>query len=264
LRLASAVSALGLLLITIGIATVSFQRFSPLVMAVFPVLGTSLVIAGNTLHPTGTVGRILSIRALVQLGLVSYAWYLWHWPALSIARILDVGHHDLLRDCSNSASTLALSFVTLELFERPLRFRLGGGLPARWVVSTGCGVILAASLLALSLGVWSGRAALTAKEVEVLRAKEDRPDQKNCLLGLGSYETTGSPACLASGQSSRLVLWGDSIAHRLAPALQRWASRHSAPIGIDVLTKAACPPLVGVLPTEPKKDLWMPYDGCQS
>jgi peptidoglycan/LPS O-acetylase OafA/YrhL len=264
LRLASAASALGLLLIIIGIATVSSQRFSPLVMAAFPVLGTSLVIAGNTLHPTGAVGRILSIRALVQLGLVSYAWYLWHWPALSIARILDVGRHDLLRDCTISASTLALSFVTLELFERPLRFRLGGSLPARWVVSTGCGVILVASLLVLSLDVWSGRAPLTAKEVAVLRAKEDTPDQKNCLLGLGSYETTTPSACLASGQSSRLVLWGDSLAHRLAPALQRWASRHSAPIGIEVLTKSACPPLVGVLPTEPKKGVWMPYHGCQS
>ncbi len=99
------------------------------------VLGTSLVIAGNTVHPTGTVGRILSIRVLVQMGLVSYAWYLWHWPALSIARILDAGRQDLLRDCAISASTLALFFVTLELFERPLRFHLGGSLPARW----GCG-----------------------------------------------------------------------------------------------------------------------------
>jgi peptidoglycan/LPS O-acetylase OafA/YrhL len=264
LRLASVASALGLLLIVIGIATVSSQHFSPLVMAAFPVLGTSLVIAGNTLHPTGTVGRILSIRALVQLGLVSYAWYLWHWPALSIARILDLGRHDLLRDCTISALTLALSFVTLELFERPLRFRLGGKLPARWVVGSGCGVILVASLLILSLDVWSGRAPLTAKEVAVLRAKQDTPDQMNCLLGLGPNETTTPSACLASGQSPRLVLWGDSIAVRFAPALQQWASRHSAPIGIEVLTKAACPALVGVLPTEPDKGFWMPYEGCRS
>jgi peptidoglycan/LPS O-acetylase OafA/YrhL len=129
LRLASAASVLGLILIIVGIATVSSQHFSPLVMAAFPVLGTSLVIAGNTVHPTGTVGRILSIRVLVQMGLVSYAWYLWHWPALSIARILDAGRQDLLRDCAISASTLALFFVTLELFERPLRFHLGGSLP---------------------------------------------------------------------------------------------------------------------------------------
>jgi peptidoglycan/LPS O-acetylase OafA/YrhL len=262
LRLASVASALGLLLIIIGIATVSSQRFSPLVMAAFPVLGTSLVIAGNTLHPTGTVGRILSIRVLVQIGLVSYAWYLWHWPTLSIARILDGGRHDLLRDCTISASTLAVSFVTLALFERPLRFRLAGRLPARWVVSTGCGVILVASLLVLSLDVWSARAPMTAKEVAVLRAKQDTPDQKNCLLGLD--ETTTPSACLASGQSSRLFLLGDSIAHRLAPALQRWASQHSAPIGIEVLTKSACPPLVGVLPTEPDRGFWMPYEGCQS
>lgn len=263
LRLASVASALGLLLIILGVATVSSQRFSPLVVAAFPVLGTSLVIAGNTLNPTGAVGRILSVRVLVQLGLVSYAWYLWHWPALSIARILDVGRHDLLRDCIISVSTLALSFVTLELFERPLRFRLASSLPARWVVTTGCGAVFVASLFVVGLDVWSARAPLTAKEVAVLRAKEDTPDQKNCLLGLGSSETTTPLSCLASGPSSRLVLWGDSIAHRFAPALQQWASQRSAPIGIEVLTKSACPPLFGVLPTEPRRGDWMPYDGCQ-
>jgi peptidoglycan/LPS O-acetylase OafA/YrhL len=264
LRLASVASALGLLLIIIGIATDSSQRFSPFVMAAFPVLGTGLVITGNTLHPTGTVGRVLSIRVLVQVGLASYAWYLWHWPALSIARILDVGRHNLLRDCIISASTLALSFVTLWFFERPLRFRLGVSLSARRVVSGGCGVILATSLFVLGLHVRSGQAPLTSQEVAVLRAKEDTPDRKTCLLGLGSFETAIPSVCLASAQSSRLVLWGDSIGHRFIPALQRWASRRGAPIEIEVLTKSACPPLVGVLPTEPKKGDWMPYDGCQS
>src|SRR6202000_1874141 len=71
-------------------------------------------------------------------------------------------------------------------------------------------------------------------------------------------------SCLASGQSSRLVLWGDSIAHRFTPALQRWASRRSVPVEIEVVTKSACPPLIGVLPTEPKRGDWKPYDGCQS
>ena len=264
LRLASVASALGLLLIIIGIATDSSQRFSPFVMAAFPVLGTGLVIAGNTLHPTGTVGRVLLIRVLVQLGLVSYAWYLWHWPALSIARILDVGRHNLLRDCIISLSTLALSFITLWFFERPLRFRLGGSLSARRVVSGGCGVILVTSLFVLGLHVWSGQAPLTSQEVAVLRAKEDTPDRKTCLLGLGSFETAIPSVCLASAQSSRLILWGDSIGHRFTPALQRWASQRGAPIEIEVLTKSACPPLVGVLPTEPKRGDWMPYDGCQS
>jgi peptidoglycan/LPS O-acetylase OafA/YrhL len=262
--LASAASALGLLLLVAGIATVSSQHFSPLVVAAFPILGTSLVIAGNTLHPNGAVGRLLSIPILVRLGLVSYAWYLWHWPALSIARILDVGRHDLLRDCTISASTLVLSFVTLELFERPLRFRLARTLPARWVLAAGCISILFGSLALFGLDVWSGRVPLTPKEVAVLRAKEDAPVQSNCLLGLGAYETTTASPCLASGQSSRLILWGDSIAHRWTPALQQWASRQIAPVGIEVLTKSACPPLIGVLPTEPKKGDWMPYDGCQS
>jgi len=263
LFLASAASVLGLVLILIGITTISSQLFSPFVLAALPILGTSLVIVGNTLDPTGAVGRILSSRALVQVGLVSYAWYLWHWPALSIARILDVGRHDLFRDSIISASTLALSFVTLRFFERPLRFRLGARLSARGVVISGCGAILVASLLVFGLHVRSGRAPQDSKEVALLRAKADTPDEA-CLLGLGSHEITTPSACLAPAQLPRVILWGDSIGHRFTPALQHWAARHRVQIGTEILTKSACPPLFDVLPTEPRRGDWMPYDGCQS
>ena len=82
-------SVAGVALIAIGIAFIPADRSSPLLLVAFAVLGTSLVIFGNTVHPTSPVGRFLSLRVMVQVGLVSYAWYLWHWPALSIVRILS-------------------------------------------------------------------------------------------------------------------------------------------------------------------------------
>jgi peptidoglycan/LPS O-acetylase OafA/YrhL len=263
-RAALTASVLGLALIAAGTAIISPDRFSPFLMAAFPVLGTSLVIFGNTVHPAGPIGRLLSTRPMVQVGLVSYGWYLWHWPALSIVRILSVGRHDLFRDCILSASMLALSFVTLWWYERPLRFRIGRDVPASWVVITGCGATVVAVALIFGVEAWSRQAPQTATEIAILRAKNDIPNQENCLLALGSNETIAPPACLASGKLKRLVLWGDSIADRLSPALQQWASQHGAAVAIERLTKPACPPLLNVLPTEPLKGAWKPYDGCRS
>ena len=62
---------------------------------------------------------------MVVIGLASYSWYLWHWPALSIVRILTVGEDNLGRDCLISLSTLVLSFLTLHWYERPMRYHAG-------------------------------------------------------------------------------------------------------------------------------------------
>jgi hypothetical protein len=257
-------SVLGLALVCVGTATISDDRFSPLMMAAFPVLGTSLVIFGNTVHPAGPIGRLLSIRPMVQIGLVSYGWYLWHWPALSIVRILDLGSQNLLRDCITSALMLALSFLTLWWYERPLRFRVGGHTPAGWVVGIGFGVTLVSAALVFGAKTWTGQVNPTEAEIALSRAKTDIPTQKKCLLALGSQETNAPDACLASGHSKRVVLWGDSMADRLSPALQQWASQRSDVVAIEQLTKPACPPLLNVLPTEPQKGAWKPYDGCLS
>ena len=53
--------------------------------AIPPVLGTLLI-----LHfENGIANRFLSMRAMVAVGLISYSLYLWHWPLLSFAAIID-------------------------------------------------------------------------------------------------------------------------------------------------------------------------------
>jgi peptidoglycan/LPS O-acetylase OafA/YrhL len=259
-------SVLGIALIVAGIATIQPDRSSPLLMAAFPVLGTSLVVAGNTFYPTGPVGRILSVRAMVQVGLASYAWYLWHWPALSIARILRAGSHDLLQDCIISIATLAVSFLTLRWYERPLRYHAGiRAAPAKLVVLAGCGATLTAAALVFGVDAWSQQTSRTAAEIALMRAKDDTAEQGQCLLSLGSAEGETAPTdCLASGNRPRVILWGDSIADRFSPALHEWASRHGVTATVEQLTKPACPPVLNSLPTQPLLGAWKPYYGCRS
>jgi hypothetical protein len=48
--------------------------------AVLPIVGAALVILCGLAEPRASVARPLSVRWLVGIGLVSYGWYLWHWP----------------------------------------------------------------------------------------------------------------------------------------------------------------------------------------
>ena len=55
----------------------------PGIAAVWPCLGTMLLLLGNQPHPefkATVVSNLLAFRPLVGIGLISYSLYLWHWP----------------------------------------------------------------------------------------------------------------------------------------------------------------------------------------
>lgn len=85
--LSSILSFLGLALIVYSIAKYNHTMPYPGVRAVAPVTGAVLLILAG---PNAWVNRqILSRKVVVWVGLISYPLYLWHWPLLSFARIVE-------------------------------------------------------------------------------------------------------------------------------------------------------------------------------
>jgi peptidoglycan/LPS O-acetylase OafA/YrhL len=86
--------------------------------AILPVLGAVLIIgagAGSWLN-----AHLLSQRAIVYVGLISFPLYLWHWPALAFARILNNGDlPDAFRNAA-LALTVALAVATYHAIEQPI------------------------------------------------------------------------------------------------------------------------------------------------
>lgn len=77
-------STLGLLLVIVAVFGLRDARF-PGIAALIPTVGAALILAfanGQTL-----VGRILSHKILVTIGLMSYSAYLWHQPVFAFARL---------------------------------------------------------------------------------------------------------------------------------------------------------------------------------
>jgi peptidoglycan/LPS O-acetylase OafA/YrhL len=118
--LASFLSIVGLVLILIALFGIHRRQPFPGWWALLPVTGTCLLILSG---PAAWVNRnILARPLLVWVGLISYPLYLWHWPLLSFARIVEMDKPS----SSIRAATVGISFVlawlTYRLIEKPVRF----------------------------------------------------------------------------------------------------------------------------------------------
>lgn len=109
---------LGLFLILHAIIFVDFDSNHPGYVTLQPVIGTMLIIWFSS--PSELITRMLSSRAFVAIGLISYALYLWHYPIFAFGR-----HFNPVPEISDKFLWIALSFVlaTASYFfiERPLR-----------------------------------------------------------------------------------------------------------------------------------------------
>jgi len=112
-------SLLGIAFIVIGFASISQQRSFPGWWALFPTVGTALVIvAGSRAWLNRTV---LSNRLLVWVGLISYPLYLWHWPLFSFAQIVQGELPTREVRVSLAAISIVLAWLTYEFVEKPIR-----------------------------------------------------------------------------------------------------------------------------------------------
>jgi peptidoglycan/LPS O-acetylase OafA/YrhL len=128
---------------------------------VLPTFGALLLIAAG--EKAWFNRRVLSLPALVWVGLISYPLYLWHWPLISFAWIVE-GHEPsrALRITAVAASVL-LAWLTYRFVERPIRYCMRGdgmsaGLPAAGLSTGGlsaAGLSAAMALVGvLSAGVY--------------------------------------------------------------------------------------------------------------
>jgi len=115
-------SLAGVALLIVGTVTAGRAFAFPGAWALFPTFGAALLISAG---PTAFLNKhILSNRFMVSIGLISYPLYLWHWPLLSYARIIEGRTPSTSVRALCVVAAVVLAFITFRFIERPLRFQL--------------------------------------------------------------------------------------------------------------------------------------------
>ncbi len=114
-------TTLGLLLIFISIFFFKEGMQHPSIFTLLPVIGVSLIIWFS--HKKDLITKLLSIKFLVGVGLISYSLYLWHYPIFAFVRISDLTDGNLIEYIFIVAILILLSLASYFFIERPSRNR---------------------------------------------------------------------------------------------------------------------------------------------
>lgn len=228
---------LGLVSIVVAATMLTSNVPYPGGWSVLPTLGAVAIIAAGV-HGVGA-SRILAWRPLQLLGRVSYAWYLWHWPVLLLARALYSSDSPTLRACAIAAS-LVLAILSYLLVETPTRHRRVWLARPPMTVAIALAAMTLASLMCLR---WYNHASSLERSPQYRRLANAHADAP-AIYRMGCDEWYSSDAVRVCGFGAKdahhtAVLMGDSIAGQWFPAVAQAYDRPDW--RLLVITKSSCP-----------------------
>ncbi|QNI02386.1 acyltransferase [Halomonas sp. SH5A2] len=228
---------LGLTMITYAVFVFDETTPFPSYWTLFPVLGTALIIL--TANSKTLIGRILSMRLLVGIGLLSYSAYLWHQPLFAFARIRLFEGVPIWGYWSLIALTLALAWLTRVAIEVPAHKRLK--LSRQQVLS---GAVIGCFVFGFVGGLgWAsqGHTSRNAVPSELSAWKDSTSPYRGSCHNPDSPEDT---CLIGDGDQTPIYVWGDS--HGVELAWQLSERLRPKMIPVKPFTHSGCQPTIGV------------------
>jgi peptidoglycan/LPS O-acetylase OafA/YrhL len=231
-------------LLMIGYAIFAFDENTPFpgLYALVPTIGAGLIILFSSSQTM--VGRLLSAKPLVAIGLISYSAYLWHQPLLVFARHISLTEPSETTYAILAFLSLPLAYLSWRFVEKPFRTK---GVFSRKAVFSFAAIVsalfTAVGLAGLINDGWTDRfdsRLLTLDQESGCFAEKFLPE-KVCHLVENPNKLT--------------MLIGDSHANALAHEMQ--ATFEKEGIGLLHSYHVGCPPIENVYRADkgPEKNL---------
>ena len=186
-------------------------------------LAVSIVIAATATSERGPLARVLSLRPLRALGVISYGVYLWHWPIYLVLTPDRTGWDGHSLFAARIFVTLVIAAASHQLIELPFRREARWRWPGSWALAPAAGAALAMSLVLVTRG---GAPAVSVST----------PSSPPAMPAAAT-----SPSDAGQTPAERVLVVGDSVAFTMAQGLARRASNwnlsvwNQAKIGCGVL-----------------------------
>jgi peptidoglycan/LPS O-acetylase OafA/YrhL len=227
----------GVALLSIALVFLDARTLYPGWWATLPTIGTFLLISAG---PTAWINRmLLSSRPFVFVGLISYPLYLWHWPLLSYADILESGKPSWSIRLLAVGVAFVLSWLTYRAIEKPIRAR-----PNRTalVLVPALAVVAALGLAVFSRRVSARSEAYGLEKIVSASAEWEFPGPR---LKIG--HTEWGYHMERSGVEPTVLFLGDSNIQQYYPRIDRLFTEHPATARkVIFVTLPACPPIPGI------------------
>jgi peptidoglycan/LPS O-acetylase OafA/YrhL len=234
----------------------------PGILALLPVGGAVMLIAGASDLGRFGPARLMSARPMVFLGGISYSLYLWHWPMINLWMAYTGRSPDALSGPALIMASVAAAWWTKTYVEDPVRLspKLSGH--AWRSLSTALVAVVPVALVSVYLvslpGPWNGTlgpgypgAAALADTAMNVQTKPVLPPPDDALATIPQYWKQGCldgeyavvPKVCVYGDTTHptltVALVGDSIVGNWFPALDQLALRYHWKLLTDL--HSTCP-----------------------
>jgi len=248
---AEGLAVAGLLGIAIAVHFYTSAIRYPGTAAMLPCMASAALLATGSGPRPALVNRMLSWPPLVFVGLISYSLYLWHQPLLVFANYYYIAP---LRPAATAAllvATLLVATASWRFIERPVRARILMKSTRTLLVGAGVG---SAGILLAGLVLWNSDGFPQRFPPEtrgLIVSMTATPELVRCVEEVSLEQVRAGRVCNygPGDPSPKVLLWGDSHALAMMPAVKELAKAHG--MHVYFVAKYNCLPLFA--PSNPTK-----------
>ena len=240
-RFGNFLSWVGMILLLYGLSVITPELAFPGGWAIFPVLGSMLLIMSGS--QTWINRTLLSNPCFVWIGLISFPLYLWHWPLLSFARLIEGKTPDLNIRFFLVFLSVILAWFTYRIVEQ--RVRYGGGSQRLLIL---CMIMVSIGWLGALTYVKDGFPERSYNKAVTSYADSIKVTNRNreCFDIPYGYKKESGWYCNLGDKTAeaKVFLFGDSHALSMLPTFERYAEENK----INVLFSgvSGCPSVLGI------------------
>ena len=227
-------SVSGLVLIALGLVLIHRTKSFPGWWALLPVLGACLCISAGS--GAWLNRNLLGSRVAVWFGLISYPLYLWHWPLLAYARVVEGGMPARGMRVAAVGLAILLAWLTYRYVERSVRRREGSGV---------VGILVGAMVVLTVVGALAFARQLPPRNNDPsLQGPMSASGDWAFPEGLRPAKIAGHSIYRIGDGAGRVLLLGDSHVEQFGPRAVELARAHPDALGtLYFATRGACPPV---------------------
>jgi len=231
----------GFIFICYSIFIFSEETPFPSLYALVPTVGAALIILYA--NQETIIGKLLSLKFFVGVGVISYSAYLWHQPIFAFARHKTLGEDNISFTLGLIITSIIIAYISWKYVEIP--FRAKDRFTRKKIFKYGVIGILGFVFIG-TIGVIDaeGLVATTKEERKILdfsnyKSKEVYREGA-CFLKFKQTAKDFSNICEATDNIDSTLIWGDSHAAALSFGFMQKIKK------LSQYTTSGCPPIMGI------------------